>query len=102
VREFDVAALSPFLDRKVLNVDMPGAFSRSIRVHHVDSSLVILVKQRWPRWRETKLDGSGPQVLLGDLGDEDSCDKFTLGTASCDSRLKVRREGNSTASEAEG
>jgi hypothetical protein len=46
VRELDVAVLSRFLDRKLLNVDMPGTFSRPIRVHHVDGSLVILVKQR--------------------------------------------------------
>jgi hypothetical protein len=48
VRELDIAALSPFLDRKVLNVDVPGTFSRPIRVYHVDGSLVILVKQVGP------------------------------------------------------
>jgi hypothetical protein len=69
VCELDVAALSPFLDRKVLDVDVSRTFSRAIRVHHVDGSLVILVKQCWPRWKETKLDENGPQVL-GDLGGE--------------------------------
>jgi hypothetical protein len=101
VRELNVAALSPFLDRKVLNVDMPGTISRLIRVHHVDGSLVILVKQRWPRWRETKLDENAPRVL-GDLSEEHSCNEFTLSTASCDSRLKLRLEGDSIACEAKG
>jgi hypothetical protein len=35
-----VTALSPFFDRKVLNVDVSSTSSRSIRVHHVDGSLV--------------------------------------------------------------
>jgi hypothetical protein len=45
VRELDVAALSPFLDRKVLNVDMPGAFRMPIRVHHVDVVAALLSSQ---------------------------------------------------------
>jgi hypothetical protein len=101
VCELDVAALSPFLDRKVLNVDVTRAFSRPIRVHHVDGSLVILVKQSRPRWGETKLDENGPQVL-GDLGGEHSCYKFALSRAGRDSRLELRLEGNSTTCEAEG
>jgi hypothetical protein len=78
---------------------MPGTLSRPIRVHHADGSLVILVKQRWPRRRESKLDENEAQVL-GDLGGEHSCNLFTLSTASCDSRLKLRLEGDSNACEA--
>jgi hypothetical protein len=33
----DVAALSPFLDDKVLSVDVSRMFSRSTRVQHVDN-----------------------------------------------------------------
>jgi hypothetical protein len=58
VRELDVAALSPFLYREVLDVDVPRKFSRSICVYHTAMS----------RWRESKLDEDIPQVL-GDLGD---------------------------------
>jgi hypothetical protein len=43
----------------------------------------------------------GPQVL-GDLGGEHSCKKFTFGTASCGSRLKLRLKGDNTACEAKG
>ena len=70
--KLDVAALSPFLDRKVWNVDVSRTFSRSIRVHQVDGSFVIFIKQCWPRWKETKLDENGPHPLLGGLGDEHS------------------------------
>jgi hypothetical protein len=41
----DVAALVPLLDREVKNVDLPSSFSRSIRVHHADGSLVIFIQQ---------------------------------------------------------
>jgi hypothetical protein len=44
VHEVGVAALSLLLDRKVLNVDMPGTSRSPIRVHHVDGSPVILAK----------------------------------------------------------
>jgi hypothetical protein len=67
----------------------------------VDGGLVILIKQCWPRWRKTEVDEYGPQVL-GNLGGEHSCYKFTLGAASCSSRLKLRLEGDSTACEAKG
>jgi hypothetical protein len=33
MRELDVAVLSPFLNRKVLNVGVPRMFSRSIHIH---------------------------------------------------------------------
>jgi hypothetical protein len=98
VASCNILAVSSFISKE-LDIDLPGAFSTPIRIHRVDGSLVILVRQYWPRWRETKLDENGPQVL-GDLGGEHSCNKFTLGTASCDSRLKLRLEGDSTASEA--
>jgi hypothetical protein len=48
VRELDVATLSPFLDCKVFNDDIPGMFSTLIRIQNVAGSLVILIKQRWP------------------------------------------------------
>jgi hypothetical protein len=63
MRELDVAALSSFLDRKVLNVDMPGTFSRPIRVHDVDGSLVILESNVGP-------DGGKTSSMLGGLGGE--------------------------------
>jgi hypothetical protein len=53
IRELDVAALSPFMNRKVLNVDVPRTFSRSIRVHHVDGGHFIFIQQGRPRWWET-------------------------------------------------
>jgi hypothetical protein len=46
VRELDVAALSPFLNRKALNVDVPGMFSGPIRINYADAGgLAILVIQ---------------------------------------------------------
>jgi hypothetical protein len=56
---------SLLLDREMLNVDKPRMFNRSIRVHRVDGSLVIFIKQCRPRLREIKLDENGPQLLLG-------------------------------------
>ena len=53
MRELDVVALSPFLNRKVLNVDVPITFSKSIRVHHVDGGHVIFIQQGRLRWWET-------------------------------------------------
>jgi hypothetical protein len=50
MRELGVAALSPFMNRKVLNDDVPRTFSRSIRVHHVDGGHVIFIQQGRPRW----------------------------------------------------
>ncbi len=73
MRELDVAALSPFLNRKALNVDVPRTFSRSIHIHHIDGSLVILVKQCWQ--------------VLGDLGGKHSGYEFTLGARGWNSWL---------------
>jgi hypothetical protein len=73
VCELDVAALSPILDRKALNVDVPRTFSRSIHIHHIDGSLVILVKQCWQ--------------VLGDLGGKHSGYEFTLGARGWNSWL---------------
>jgi hypothetical protein len=39
VCEIDVSELLLFLDREVLNIDVPRMFSRSIRVYHVHALL---------------------------------------------------------------
>jgi hypothetical protein len=66
--DLDVAALSPFLDSEVLNVNASRTFSL-VRVHYCGGSLVICIKQCRPR--EAKLDKNGP-LVLGALGGEQS------------------------------
>ena len=41
--ECNIATLLPFLDCKVLNIDMTGTFSWFSSIHHVDSRHVILM-----------------------------------------------------------
>jgi hypothetical protein len=92
VCELDIAALSPFLDRKVLNVVVPRTFSRSIRIHHIDGSLVLLVKQCWPRWGKPssmRMDRRYLAILAASRAAMNSLSVLEVATVGCSFHLKA-------------
>ena len=87
----NVALLAPFLDSEVLYIDMAGTFGRAGGVDHIDSCLVIFMKDGGAGLGKAKFVEDGTKIL-GNFGGMDSSD---------DGRLDFGLVGNSGASEAE-
>ena len=76
----DVTSGEPFLNRKVLDVDMTGASSRTSLVHHSDSSLIVHIERGGPELSEAKFVQNGAKIL-GNLGSTHRGNEFRFRQA---------------------
>ena len=78
VDHFDDATGAPFLNSKVLDVDMARAFGRAVFVDHGDGSLIVFVKRSRAGLWVAEL-GEDSTKIFGDFGGMDSSNEFSLG-----------------------
>jgi hypothetical protein len=91
---------APFLDSKVLNVDVMRTSSRAIFIDHGDGCLIVFVDMSSSRLRVTKLSQNVAKVL-GNFGSMNRGDEFSFGGGGRDSWLKFRLICNGTTSKSE-
>ena len=73
-----VALILPFLNGKMLDVDMPGAGRGFGGIHHEDSGLVVLIQHRRAVLHETEFSEYRAEVFRS-LGGCNGGDEFGLG-----------------------
>jgi len=96
----DDATSLPFLNRKVLDVDMTGASSRLVFVDHHDCREVVLIEDRRGRLSEAELGENRPEIL-GYFGSSDGGNEFSFGGAEGNGGLELGLESNSTTCKSE-
>jgi hypothetical protein len=95
----DTTAL-PFLDGKVLNVDVSRVGSRFAFVDHRNSGNVVLVERCWTLLWDTKFMENCAKVF-GDLGSMYSSDELGFSGTGSNCGLKLGLVRNGAASETE-
>ena len=84
MREDNLAVGLPFLQSKVLYINVASARCRTACVHHKDSRSIILEESRRCKLWLSELEEDRSQVL-GDFGGVDSCKKFGFSRTGGDS-----------------
>ena len=97
VGHHDDLTLPPFLDGKVLNINMARARGGSIVIDHIDSCKVVNMKEGGARWEIAKVMQNRAEIL-GDFGSVYSGNKLSLSGRGSANGLKFRFVGYSTTS----
>ena len=91
---------APFLDCKMLDVNVARALGGAVLVNHSDGGLIILVEGCRARLRVAEFSKNGAEVF-GDLGGVDGGNKLGLGGRGRNSGLKLGFVGDGAAGEGE-
>lgn len=100
VLHLDVPSTLPFLDSKVLNVDVTGTRSGLPTVDHVNGSLVVFMKNGGALLLKSKFLEDHSKVL-GNLGSMNCSNKLSLSAGSSNNSLEFALVGNGATGKAE-
>ena len=96
VFENKMAIGTPFLDSKVLDVNVTGSFSRFASIHHFDSRSIVDIKGGGSGLSETKLVEDGAEVF-SDLSGGHRGKEFRLGGTGGGDGLCLRAIDDNTS-----
>jgi hypothetical protein len=100
VRDLDDLALAPFLDGKILHINVARARGGTVVINHIDSGKVVNMKKSGARGEVAKVMQNGPEVL-GHLSGLHRSNKLGFGGGGGADRLKFGFISHSATSKEE-
>ena len=88
----------PFLNSKVLNINVARAISRLAMVDHGDGRFVVLIEDGRTRGSKTEFSKDRAKIF-GNLGGTNSSNEFSLSRTSSHGSLELGLESNSATCE---